>query len=389
MSARRRPVVVVAIDPSWPFKHHHSTIHGIMRYARERDWDCLLDPFVGGAGARASAGSRIDGIIARVGKSLAAYVRRAGIPTVNVWNGSPDRTLPRVVPDMAEAGRMAADHLLGRGFPRLGFIGGRDPGSRGELEGFRAALRQAGLPCPSLTVPLEYSNAREWAVFHDRLGRWIRTWVFPMGIFASYELVARLLAGVCRRRGIRIPDDVGIVCAGNTELVCEMFEPTITSIEQGFENVGARAAGVLDRLMRGGRPPAGPVRVPPVAVVERGSTSAFVVGDADLARVLKAIWSPGPRGLQVRDLLAGFPASRRTLERRFREVLGRTLHQEIQRARIDRARKLLSQTPEPLKSVALKAGFRTAAHFSRAFRLQEGMSPTDYRLRRGNEALSH
>jgi LacI family transcriptional regulator len=371
MIARKRsPVVVVAIDPSWPFKHHHSTIHGIMRYARERDWDCLLDPFVGGRRTRSAAGFRVDGIIARAGKSLAAYVRRAGIPAVNVWNGSPDRSLPRVVSDMAGAGRMAADHLLGRGFSRFGFIGGRDPSSMGELEGFRTALLLAGLPCSSLTVPL------------DSLDQWIRGWVFPMGLFASYELVARLLVGVCRRRGIRIPDDVGVVCTGNTELVCEMFEPTITSIEQGFENVGYKAAQMLDRIMKGGRPPAEPVLVPPVAIVERGSTSAFAVGDPDLARVMKTVWSPGSRDLRVRDLLAGFPGSRRTLERRFRETLGRTLHQEIQRARIDRARKLLSQTLEPLKGVAKKSGFRSPAHFSRVFRSQEGMSPSAYRLGR-------
>lgn len=382
MSARkRRPVVVVAIDPSWPFKHHHSTIHGIMRYARERGWDCLLDPFVGERRARSGAG-RIDGVIARAGKRLAAWVRRAGIPAVNVWNGSPDRSLPRVVPDMAEAGRLAADHLLGRGFSRFGFVGGRDPSSRGQLEGFRAALRLAGLPCPSLTVPLDYSDARDWSVFHDRLDRWMQTWVYPMGVFASYELVARLLAGVCRHRGVRIPDDVGIVCTGNTELICEMFEPTITSIEQGFENVGARAAEELDRMMRGGRPPAEPIRVPPLAVVERGSTAAFAVADPDLARVMREVWSPGARRLRVKDLLAGFPGSRRTLERRFREKLGRTLHQEIQRARIDRARKLLLLTGESLKSVAAKSGFRSPAHFSRVFRGQEGVSPSDYRLGR-------
>ena len=86
--------VAIGIDLEWPFKHHVGVVSGIMEYARERGWDCVLAPFPGGT---------FDGLIGRVTREMAAFVRRARIPAVNVWVDSPDTALPRVVPDQKAA----------------------------------------------------------------------------------------------------------------------------------------------------------------------------------------------------------------------------------------------------------------------------------------------
>jgi len=72
---------------------------------------------------------------------------------------------------------------------------------------------------------------------------------------------------------------------------------------------------------------------------------------------------------------------RRTLERRFRRAMDRTLHDEIRRSHIERSKRLLVESREPLKVVAAHAGFRDAPQFSRVFRSSEGLTPQEYRER--------
>ncbi len=375
----RKRTVGIAIDPEWPYKHHQGILRGILQAGAERGWRCELDPF---AGSGPRGGARYDGIIARAGRALARYARRAGIPAVNVWVNSPDRSLPRVVPDQVEAGRMAAAHLLDRGFRRFGFLGRRnDQNSRLLFEGFRSTVETAGGNCRRLLVQREARSAERWHRFQSRLAAWIRSWTPPAGILAADDLYGRHLAAACARLGLRVPDDFGIVGCGNTEITCEMMSPSLTSVEHGFERVGRRAVELLDALMRGGRRPDGPVLVPPNGPVARLSTDVFAVEDRDVARALRVIWELSGRPLKVPAVMAQVPLSRRTLERRFRRALGRGIRDEIERAHVERAKRLLAGTDEPLKTIAFRAGFRNPQQLSKAFRRREGITPLAFRRR--------
>lgn len=372
-----RRTVGIAIDPEWPHKHHQGILRGILEAGEERGWRCELDPFLGRA-----PGGRYDGIIARAGRSLARLARRTGVPVVNVWVNSPDRTLPRVVPDQVEAGQMAAAHLLERGFRRFEFLG--HPGDLNSVllfEGFRRAVTNAGGRCGRLLVPHGTHSPSQWRRVQSDLAGWIRRWVAPMGVLVADDLHARFLIEACRRMGIRIPEQAGIVGCGNAEITCEMMAPALTSVEYGFERVGRRAVELLERLMGGARPPAQPVLVPPVGVVARLSTDVFAVEDPDVGRALRVIWELSRRPLKVAQVLQFVPLGRRTLERRFRMVLGRGVHEQILRAHLERARRLLAETDEPVKQVARDSGFRSPQQLSRVFRLREGMTPLAFRRR--------
>lgn len=370
----RRRVVGVAIDIAWPGKHHQATVR-VLEAARARGWRCVLDPFLGRP-------SDYDGVIARVTRSAAARVRRARIPTVNVWVNSPDRSLPRVIPDQAAAGRLAAEHLQARGFRRFGFLGHpRDLNTQIYGTAFRDSVEAAGFPCTVRRIPHEPRSAVQWRSVQAAFDAWISEWVLPCGVFVADDFTARLLADACRRRGLRLPDDAALVGLGNEELTCEMMTPALTSIEQGFERVGRRAVEVLGRLLRGGAPPRRPVLVPPAGVVERASTDVFAVDDREVARALRAIAELSGRPVRVPMIVDALRCARRSLERRFRKSLGRTIHGEIQRAHVERAKRLLAATDEPLKKVARDAGFRSPQHLSKSFRRLEGTTPLAFRRR--------
>jgi LacI family transcriptional regulator len=370
----RRRVVGVAIDIAWPGKHHQATVRGVLEAARERGWRCVLDPFLDRL-------RDVDGVIARATRDTAARVKRAGIPAVNVWVNSPDRSLPRVVPDQAAAGRLAADHLKARGFRRFGFLGHpRDVNT--ELYGgaFRDRVESAGFPCTIRRIRHEPRSAAQWRSVQAALDAWISEWVLPCGVFVADDFTARLLADACRRRGLRLPDDAALVGLGNEELTCEMMMPSLTSIEMGFERVGRGALDMLDRLLRGCAAPR-PILVPPAGVVERASTDVFAVDDREVARALRAIAELSGRPVRVPMVVEAVQGARRSLERRFRKSLGRTIHEEIQRAHVERAKRLLAATDEPLKRVARDAGFRSPQQLSKRFRRLEGATPLAFRRR--------
>jgi LacI family transcriptional regulator len=371
----RRRVVGVAIDIAWPGKHHQATVRGILEAARERGWRCLLDPFLDRL-------REVDGVIARATRQAADRVRRARIPTVNVWVNSPDRALPRVVPDQAAAGRLAADHLIARGFRRFGFLGHpRDVNTDLYGGAFRQRLESEGLPCSILRIANEPRSASQWRATQAALETWISRWVLPCGVFVADDFTARLLADACRRRGLRLPDDAALVGLGNEELTCEMMEPSLTSIEMGFERVGRGAVEMLERLLRGRGAPPRPVLVPPAGMVERASTDVFAVDDREVARALRAIAELSGRPVRVPMVVEAVQGARRSLERRFRKSLGRTIHEEIQRAHVERAKRLLASTDDPLKRVAREAGFRSPQQLSKRFRRLEGTTPLAFRRR--------
>jgi len=71
--------------------------------------------------------------------------------------------------------------------------------------------------------------------------------------------------------------------------------------------------------------------------------------------------------------------SRSGLYQAFLEYVGRAPGNELQRVRIDRARKLLVESRDKLEVVAEKCGYQSANTFWFAFRQATGMSPRDYR----------
>jgi LacI family transcriptional regulator len=367
----------IAIDLDWPIPHHQGVVSGALKYGRERGWSCEIDPYIGFRGASSAS---YDGVIGRVTPELASWAARTRTPVVNVWNNSPVRNLPLVAVDYLEAGGLVADHLADRGLRAFGFVGNEgDVVARLLLEGFRRALSPRGWEVGILLVPREISDVKGWLRLQRSLRRWVASWKSPVGVLASADILARHLCDACRHTGVRIPDGAAIVGSGNTPLLCDLLEPTISSLDHGYERVGRRAGELLDRLMSGRKAPATPLLLPPSGVVARGSSDMFAVEDESVAAALRAIWAASGRPLKVASILRGIPTSRRTLERRFRDLLGRTIHDEIRRAHLDQAKRLLVESRDSLKVVASRAGFSDPQQFSRVFRSFVGMTPLRYR----------
>ena len=384
MSAVRR--VIVMIDLEWVLVHHHQIFAGIQRYSREcGTWECSINPHADTLLADHRREGLPDGIVARATPRLAELARKTGVPVVNVWLNTPTRGLPSVLHDPEASGRMAAEHLLARGFRSFGFIGySRNRGSRLQSAGFRETIEAAGYRCSeNLASPRYAATGAHWQRFQARLGRWIDSWSRPIGIFAAHDRLARYLAEACRQRALKVPHDVALVGAFNEKVVCLDGVPALSSIDFGFEQVGYQAAALLDKLMNGAPPPEGPIRIAPNMLAARQSSDSYVVDHPQLARALRFIAEQAHTPIGVAEVAAHVATTRRTLARLFQRELKQTVHEAITRLRVERAKRRLMEPHAMLKTVAAECGFHDAIHLCKVFQRVEGVSPSDYRDDRG------
>jgi LacI family transcriptional regulator len=290
-----------------------------------------------------------------------------------------------VFPDFEAAGAMAAEHLLSRGFRQFGYLGfSRDIDSRLQFAGFRGVTRREGFRCTvhRFARTRVAGKAPGWTAFVTGLEAWVDSWQPPIGVFVTQDLYCRYLIAVCRSKGLHVSQDVAIVGCHNETAICDSPPPSITSIDLGYAQIGYRAAALLDRWMEGEPPLAEPELVAPAELIPRQTTDSYAVDDPLVARALRFIAENGGKPIQVRDVAIAVATTRRTLERRFRESLGRGIAAEITRLCVERAKRRLVETDASMKTVARDSGFRTADLFYKVFARVEGLPPTRYRAKR-------
>lgn len=136
--------------------------------------------------------------------------------------------------------------------------------------------------------------------------------------------------------------------------------------------LAAGAMEILARLLAGS---------PPEAETTPSQTpdDARAVDDRVVAEAVRFIWNHSHRPMRVEDVVGSVPRSRRSLERRFQEVLGHTIHEEITRCRVGRVKRLLEDTSLGMKRIASATGFSSTQQMTKVFRRLEGATPAAYR----------
>lgn len=279
---------------------------------------------------------------------------------------------------------MAARHLLARGFRKFAYLGYTNSrGSKLQLEGFREVLSAMKYPCSVCQTAISFAKTvSKWQKFQFKINKWINGWTTPIGVYAGHDVLCRYLAEACKERGLKVPLEVALIGSFNEKVVCDHPEPSLSSVDFGFERIGYQAAALLDRLMDGKQAPREPIRVVPTELVPRQSSDAFAVDDPMVSKALRFIAENPHKAIDVAEVAAHVSVARRTLLRAFKKSLGRTVHDAITYLRVERVKRFLMETGEPLKTVAAACGFTDAIHLCKVFQRIEGSSPSDYRAAR-------
>ena len=303
-----------------------------------------------------------------------------GVPVIvspNVIGQMPN--LPVIVTDCAAVGRIAAEHLLDRGFRQFAYCGFDDmPWSRGREENFCKRITEAGFE----THVYERSLS-EIERFFDKeqisLADWLKSLPKPVGLMTCNDDRSQQVVDACIIAGLHVPEEVAIVGVDNDELICNLSNPSLSSIPLNAKRAGYEAAELLDKLMAGEKMAGQRIIDQPTHVVTRQSTDILATEDRDVRRAVLFIRQHVKEVIQVADVVNAVTLSRRVLEKRFRKVLNRSVLEEIRRVRINQVVWMLIDTNLSISQIASALGYPSVKHIARYFRKEKAMSLVAYR----------
>lgn len=361
---------------------------GATRYAHERAnsrWSQLITIPNGMARKGFLRDYRPEGVIAAVGGLvIEEELACSGIPVVNTYDHIPNPRLPTIRIDDLKVGKMAADHFLERGFYHFAFCGAvrNRSYSLARAKGFSEAVRSAGYQVDLwyLTRSTPLPQGADWNRRIDSLAQWMLSLPKPVAIFASEDRMGDIVHETAQRARLSIPEQVAIVGVDN-DPVRHHFNSGLSSIELPVSQVGYAAAAMLDDLLDR-RVPANPHPCfPPVGVVIRASSDTRAISDPDVLEALRFIRNNAQRMIDVDTVADAVAMSRRSLHRRFKEVMGITPGDEIRRVCMAHACGLLASTILGVDEIAGMIGFHSRSQFFASFRRTVGMTPAQYRAR--------
>lgn len=333
-----------------------------------------------------------DGIIARVSTpAMARQLAENGVPVVDLSGSLPGLHFPQIRSDEELVGRLAAEHLLERGFRNFAFCGfnGND-WSDMRRGSFERRVAEAGFACETFENGAssragKTKDYEEHGERHERdLMAWLRNLPKPCGLMACNDARGRQILNCCREVDVAVPDEVAVVGVDKDEVFCELSDLPLSSVILNTQRIGFEAAALLSRLMAGESAEALINLVKPMGVMARQSTDVLAIDDRHIASALRQIREHACHGLDVTSLLKAVPLSRSVLERRFSNVIGRSPNAEILRVRLSRVCRLLAESDLTLAEIAGKTGFEHPEYMSRLFKKKMGITPGEFRKNAGS-----
>ena len=306
----------------------------------------------------------------------------AGLPTVYLDRNP--RTLPPnaacVSHDSVATGRLAAKELLVTGHPHFAFVPYPQPRfwSDDRKRGFMDALALNGHECE--TFESDGRGTLQSVRWQKALHHWVARIPKPCGIFAANDAVAAEVLIAAAQAGFDVPREIAVCGVDNFAPICEQTVPTLTSIQPDFLLAGELAARTLDEIVRGERRRETRLTFGPASIIRRASTRVFRRYDPEVTAAMELIRRRACEGISSAEVVAEFKCSRRMAEIRFRETAGRSILDEIQAVRLDKAKELLTNSSSmDIAAIANFCSFKTASALWKFFRKETGLSPTEWR----------
>ena len=374
--------IAISINLDWPLKRYHDLYAGIQDYNKKyTNWTLVWDHYPENVLTESKTEAYYDGIIGRIKYTAHEQAIRLNIPMVNTWYSSDIEDIPSVFIDHFQAGVAAAEHLLKRGFRNFVNIDHRnDKTAKAFLEGFQSAVKPYKTPIKRYLVNRNLeASSQQWFKFHKDFSDWVEDWEFPVGICCSMDSLGPKISTRCLEHGLRIPEDVALVTSGNDLTYCESHRPHISSVDMNYHKVGYEAARMLDKQLQGKSLEKKHMFIQPMGFVARESTDSYAVEDEIVKKAIRFIADNVHHNIQVADIVDHVPISRRSLELRFKDAIGHSMIDEINRLRITTLKRLLIESDMKINKLYFHAGFSSPLHMRRVFSKYTGMSPSQFR----------
>ncbi|WP_373503816.1 LacI family DNA-binding transcriptional regulator [Aestuariivirga sp.] len=216
---------------------------------------------------------RVDGVVVIDGGTNMQGLTgpRPSVPAVQVLDMIYGPAVSAVRVDDHQVAELAVRHLAGLGHRRIAHISGAQESIAAvhRREGYLNTLAALGLPADERLIECGFYRREPAAEAMQKL---LSLGMPPTAVFCANDTMATGALRACQDRGLRVPDHMSIVGAGNT-FDGEITEPPLTTIHVPRHDIGMLAAERLIGLIKGqGSMPHD--TVVPVELMTRGSTSS-------------------------------------------------------------------------------------------------------------------
>ncbi|MCH8511619.1 MAG: helix-turn-helix domain-containing protein [Kiritimatiellae bacterium] len=320
-------------------------------------------------------------------------LRTAHFPTLNLSNnrGSVEG-LGNFISDDREVGRMAAEHLLKRGYRFFLLVGEtKKVYSEDRIDAFRDRVAQEpGTRCAQLIHDFQSefgSMSMPAFVLHceELLSPLFEDAPMDAAVFATNDWLAGLMQRVIMAHYTERMYTTAVLGVDDEQHTWWYLGPLagLSSVRPAFHQMGKEAMAWLmahegDREAMLEEPTR---RFAPEGVIERASTAGGPCPDPMTARMIRWAWQASQSGqkVTVTELASQFRLSRRTLDRKFSEHLGTSAGDYLLRQRLDMAAHLLRTTDMSIAEISFQCGYTKQDTLSTRFRAVYGMTPKAYR----------
>lgn len=257
--AGNRSRIIAAVIPTITNSIFSETIDGLSTVLTGRGYQLLLGQTWYRDDQQAALvetflGRRVDGLVLTGitrDRKVRARLKGARIPIVETWElgASPIDMLVGFSNEQAAAA--AAEYLVGRGYARLGFIGGLDQRSGARLDGFCRAAAAAGKPTPGI-VRIPSPSPSSVTAGSEAIAQLLHDHPRTDAVFCSNDMIALGVLVECQRRGLAVPRQLAVM--GFSDLpIAKAVTPSLTTVQVGAMEIGSRAAAMLLEKIDTGR----------------------------------------------------------------------------------------------------------------------------------------
>lgn len=321
---------------------------------------------------------KADAIIARWDHEGTNLLSTLGIPVVlqNYRKRSP--YFSNITGDYVGTGKMAARFFIDRRFKNFAFYGNKGVvWSRERAEGFKNVVDEVG--GNYYYFESENLEGDDWSQSHTELKNWLLSLPKPIALFACDDNFALRISQICKINGVKIPEEISLMGVDNDELLCNLSDPTISSIALDVERGGYETGRLIDSFFKKERYEPFNIVIRPARFELRKSTENYDIDDEYIRSVVKHIKTNYRSHIDIDGLTELVPLSRRNLEMRFKKEMGITIYQFVLRCRVEYFSHLLLTTDRTLYDMALESGFTDCKNISRTFKKFKGCTPAEYR----------
>ena len=307
--------------------------------------------------------------------------RENGIVAISLDNIHPFTQIPNLTGNYHRMGEMVATRLVASGYHNFAFFGYHGVcWSDGRREGFLDYLQSQGLK-DNFQEGVRVRTDSLWSYDEAKLGYWLLSLPKPVGIMACDDTQANILLECCRSFDIAVPGEVAIIGVDNDDVRCTMTYPQLSSLDVDLEGGGYALASMISRMAEDPSYPGEDIVLQPRGIVTRQSSGIVVTEDKAVQEAIRFIAENARKKIQVADVLAHVPMSRRSLEQRFLKATGLSVYEFITKLRMDTFSELLLTTTDSVSQIAALMDEPDTKSISRRFAAVKGCTPREYRRR--------